>query len=326
MAASVNFVWNYCNETSLYAIKNRSKFLSGFDLNNLTAGSSKELQLSSTTVQCICEEFVTRRQKAKKVKLRWRSGKKNLGWVPFKSLAIQLNENTVTYCKQKFKFWKSRDITGKIKCGSICEDSRGRWYLNLVCEVDVSEIKSPNGSEIGVDLGLKTLVTLSNGKKFEANKYYRKSQKILALAQKDKKKKRIKSIHAKIKNRRLDSNHKISTELTKEFQTIYVGNVSSKKLLKTKMAKSVSDASWGQLKTFLEYKAIMHQGKIMIVNEHLTTQTCSCCLSTNTGAPKGVKGLGIREWVCSCCGSKHDRDVNAAINILRLGHQSLSLK
>ena len=322
-ARSVNFVWNYCNETSYFAIKNRSRFLSGFDLSNLTAGSSKELGISSVTIQAITEEYATRRKQFKKIKLKWRT-RKSLGWVPFKASAIKIVGNKITYAGKSVRFWKSRDIVGKIRTGSFSQDSRGRWYVNIVADGPKVE-QSPEKS-VGIDLGLKDLATLSNGKKYAAAKYHRRYQRQLALAQKDGKKRRTKTIHAKIKNSRMDNNHKISTEIANQFNVIFVGNVSSSKLIKTNMAKSVLDAGWSQLKNFLGYKAIRRQGKVKEVSEYLTSQTCSGCGVISAGSPKGLKGLGIREWVCSECGSVHDRDVNAAMNILRLGHQSLVLK
>ena len=322
-ARSVNFVWNYCNETSHFAIKNRSKFLSGFDLSGLTAKTSKELNLHSHTIQGICEEYAVRRQQFRKNKLKWRS-RKSLGWIPFKAVALKLENDSLYYNKNHVKFWKSREIVGKIRCGSFNQDSRGRWYVNIVADGE-QLIASPDVS-VGIDLGLKDLATLSSGKKYKAARYFRKYERLLALSQKDKKKKRTKAIHAKIKNSRLDNNHKISTEITSENNLVFVGNVSSSKLIKTNMAKSVLDAGWSQLKSFLVYKSIRRQGRCIEVSEYLTSQTCSSCGIIPASSPKGLKGLGIREWVCCDCGAVHDRDVNAAMNILRLGHQTLALK
>ena len=176
-------------------------------------------------------------------------------------------------------------------------------------------------------MGLKTLASCSDGKKFATARYYRKYERLLKLAQKDCKKKRLQNIHAKIKNSRKDINHKISHELTLSNDTIVIGNISSSKLIKTSMAKSVSDAGWSQLRSFLKYKAVARKGTYIEVSEYLTSQTCSSCETRSpAGAPKGVKGLGIREWVCGSCGAVHDRDTNAAMNILRLGLQSLDLK
>ncbi len=105
---------------------------------------------------------------------------------------------------------------------------------------------------------------------------------------------------------------------------IFVGDVASAQLVKTRMAKSVLDAGWSMLKTMLEYKS--HQAGIVfeVVNENYTTQTCSCCGVIPASSPKGRAGLRIREWTCSGCGTEHDRDTNAAKNILATGHRRLA--
>jgi transposase len=168
---------------------------------------------------------------------------------------------------------------------------------------------------------MKTIMTLSDGKKFERENLARKYATKLANAQRRKKKRQVKKIHAKIKNSRLDFNHKSSFKVSKNHDLIFFGNVSSKKLAKTRMAKGVYDSGWGQLKTFLAYKTIRRQGRLMLVNEQNSTITCSVC-SRKTG-PKGLGGLRVREWICEECGQVHDRDVNSAKNILRLGHETL---
>ena len=104
---------------------------------------------------------------------------------------------------------------------------------------------------------------------------------------------------------------------------LVVGDVGGKKMAKTKMAKSLHDAGWSSFRTMLEYKAIRRHGVFVVVKEHNTSRTCSSCGVIPPSSPKGVKGLGVREWVCIECNTVHDRDVNAAMNILRLGHQSL---
>jgi transposase len=115
-----------------------------------------------------------------------------------------------------------------------------------------------------------------------------------------------------------------ATRLVKENALIVVGNVNSSKLAKTNMAKSVLDAGWSMLKTQLDYKSKAMQAVLIDVNESYTTQTCSCCGSISANSPKGRAGLRIREWSCPECGALHDRDVNAAKNILALGHERLA--
>ena len=178
--------------------------------------------------------------------------------------------------------------------------------------------------EVGIDLGLKDYATCSNGYKLEAKQFYRNAEKDLATAQRANKKQRVKAIHAKVKNRRADYINKFTTKLVRENSLIVVGNVSSSRLAKTKMAKSVLDAGWFMLKTQLDAKSKAMQGVFLEINEAYSTQACSCCGSISVNSPKGRAGLGIREWSCPDCGALHDRDVNAARNILAAGHCRLA--
>ncbi len=136
----------------------------------------------------------------------------------------------------------------------------------------------------------------------------------------------VRAIHAKIRNRRKDAIHKFTTHLAERYGVIFVGDVSSAKLVKTKMAKSVLDAGWHQLKTQLKYKAIARSGVFEEVNEAYSTQVCSCCGAKPDSSPKGRAGLGIRHWICSECGAEHDRDINAALNILAAGGIPVSME
>lgn len=144
----------------------------------------------------------------------------------------------------------------------------------------------------------------------------------LALAQRAGKKRRIKAIHARIANRRKDHLHKLTTRLVKTCGFIAVGNVNASALARTRLAKSVLDAGWSSLRDMLRYKAVAHGAIVLEVNEAFSTVSCSCCAS-RTG-PRGAAGLRVREWICRQCGAVHDRDTNAAQNILRLGHQTLA--
>jgi IS605 OrfB family transposase len=321
MAGSVNFVWNYCNATSRQAWKRDSRWLSQYDMQNLTAGCGKDLNLHSQTVQGVCEEHAARRKQFKLCKLKWRSKKRSLGWIPFKSSAVVVEKDRVRYNGCWFRLWMSRPLEGQIKSGSFSQDSRGRWYINLQCSVEALEPQH-GGRAVGIDLGLTDQVVLSDGQVFSRENLTNKHAQKLAVSQRANKKKQTRTIHAKIANQRKDWAHKVSSEIVEQANGIYVGNVSSGKLKKTKMAKSVSDAGWGQLRSFLKYKAIRLGVNYADVPEAFSTVTCSAC-GARTG-PSGLSGLGVRSWECSECGTAHDRDVNAAKNILRvgLGHQS----
>jgi putative transposase len=323
MANAVNYVWNFCNETSLYAIRYNSEWLSGFDLQKLTKGAGKDLGINSTTVQEVCSEYALRRKKAKKRKLRWR-GRKSLGWIPFKSTGISFKDGMAHYAGHELKLFQPERLPAKGEYGSgeFCEDSRGRWYLCISVEY---EVKAPEVyASVGIDLGLKSTATLSNGQKVSNGRYYRMMERKLGKAQQGRKKRQAKGIHAKIKNKRMDDLHKASTRIVQENKVIVVGNLSAKKLAKTKMAKSIHDAATTMFRTMLKYKASARERWYVEVDEANTTRTCSGCLAIPASAPRGVKGLSIREWVCCECGAIHDRDINAALNILRIGCDTLA--
>jgi len=319
MGNSVNFVWNYCNQVSVEYLDKRNKWLSGFDLQPLTKDCSKLLKLHSKTIQLVGHEYATRRKQARRKKLSWRSSKRSLGWIPFSGQSVSVAEDTIFYNGLSFRFWNSRIIESEIKCGQFTQDGRGRWYVCFVCEVPkISPVKS--GGSVGIDLGLKTIATLSDGIRLDRANITSTYADRLAMAQRARKKKRVKAIHAKIKNTRKDWNHKETTKIINRYDQVFVGNVSSSKLKKTRMAKSVSDAGWADFKRMLAYKAIALGVQYKEVNESFSTVTCSTCFE-RTG-PSGLSALGVREWVCKC-GAYHNRDVNAAKNILRIGCDAL---
>lgn len=320
-ARAVNLVWNFCNETQKHAVSWGRKWLSGYDLIKLTSGSGEDLNLHSHTVQRVCLEYEKARKTHKKSSLRWR-GKKSLGWVPFNTGHVKFDGNAFVFRGSRYKVWMSRGVpdTIKIGVGSFNQDSKGRWYIN--CTVDVLSEPSGGLATIGIDLGLKSFLTISNGDSVESKKFYRDVEQKLASAQRANKKKLVKAIHAKIANRRKDFLHKLSTKLVKENASIFVGNVNASGLAKTKMAKSVMDAGWSTFRKMLEYKAIRLQVLFAEVNESYTTQACSGCGSI--AGPKGRAGLNERVWECGDCGTVHDRDVNAAKNILARGLASLA--
>ncbi|WNA15560.1 RNA-guided endonuclease TnpB family protein [Acinetobacter phage HFM1] len=330
MASEVNFVWNYVNDLCFTHLKRTGKFFSAYDVDRYTSGSSKSgLALHSTTIQSISKELVTRRKQFKKAKLKWRTSNKkssnrSLGWIPFKKSAIKYADGYVQYGKHQLKLWDSYGLSKyNVRTGSFVEDSRGRWYVCLFVDTPISE-KSKATKSIGIDLGLKDVATCSDGTKVDNPRFYRKYEKKLANAQRANNKKRARAIHAKIANCRKDHLHKASTKLVKENALIVIGNLSAAKLVKTKMAKSVLDTSFAAFKTMLQYKCQQAGVLFEEVNESYTTRTCSFCRG-DTG-PRGVSGLGIREWECVDCGTAHDRDINSALNILALGHERLAVE
>lgn len=326
MARSVNFAWNSINDLSARAIRDRGLFLSAYDIQKYTQGAHKELGLHSHTVQQVGKEYAIRRKQFKKAKLSWRQSKgvrRSLGWIPINTGMARWKNGQVYHNGQHFKVWDSYGLSQyTFKTASFNEDARGRWYFNVVveCSPDI-----PAGQEsIGIDLGLKDTATCSDGRTLEAGRFYRDQQERLAIAQRARKKRRVQAIHAKIASRRKDALHKFSRKLVNTCGEIYVGNVKSSSLTQTKMAKSVLDAGWSMLRTMLEYKCD-HAGIVFKeVNESYTTQTCSSCGALPDSRPRGIAALGVREWTCEC-GVTHDRDINAAKNILAVGHGRLTV-
>lgn len=209
-----------------------------------------------------------------------------------------------------------------ILAGSFSADSQGRWYVNCPIRIPANWFKRASNASLGVDLGLNDLAGLSDGNTVENPRHFRRLESHLGIAQRARKKRRVRAIHNQIANARRDYLHKASAAIAKAHDIIVVGKVSSSKLSRTSMAKSVQDAGWGIFKTQLAYKAIRHGGRYVEVSEKWTTQLCSRCGSL--GGPKGIAQLGIREWTCGDCGARHQRDTNAARNILARGLASLA--
>jgi IS605 OrfB family transposase len=336
MAFEVNQVWNLANEISDEAGRipvpevgwtyGYSK--SAFDIQKELAGIQRQRQwaIGSSTVQETIAVHAKARKQFKRNKLRWRvSGgpRRSLGFVPFKARAAVWHNGQVQFAGHLFKVWDSYGLSQyQFRAGSFSEDARGRWYFNVA--VRVEETRQCGTSAVGIDLGLKDVATTSGGDRLENQKIYQSLEQKLGIAQRARKKRRVRAIHAKIRNRRKDALHQFSNRIVKNHGAIFVGNVSSSKLAKTKMAKSVLDAGWAMLKTQLEYKAIRRSAVFVEVDESYSTQVCSCCGCLPDSSPKGRADLGIREWTCSGCGAEHDRDINAARNILAAGHRRLA--
>ena len=321
-ARAVNLIWNFANDTQKHALKWRKRWPTGFDLNKLTAGSSKELGLHAGTINAVCEQYAKSRSQKKRPFLRYR-GKKSLGWVPLKGRDIKETPSGFHFHGREFKVFKSRDLPpgAKIKDGTnFSRDARGNWFLNVCIEVEQPE-QRPMRTGVGIDLGLKSFAALSNGETIDNPRHFRRLEEKLGKAQRARKKRQAVNIHARIANTRRDFLHKLSRRLVNEFDYIAVGNVSASKLARTSMAKSVTDVSWSSFRAMLAYKAIKHGAWFEEVNESFSSQVCSSCGTLPDSRPRGIADLGVRQWVCSSCGVVHDRDTNAALNILaRHGH------
>lgn len=320
-AVEVNQVFNYCNEASLDAATRtdtKRKWFSGFDLCYLTAGATEHFdRIGADTIQSICTHYAQKRKSAKKLKLRWRvsrGARRSLGWIPFKAVSIKRKGNALRFCGKTFRVFESGRLEGvKWKAGCFAQDAMGDWWLCLPVAV-AQELDAAPREAVGIDLGLKVTATTSDGETLGAGQFYRGIEYKIAQCQRRGHKRQAKRWHRTAANRRKDALHKFSRKLINDYQIIVVGDVSSLKLAKTRMAKSVLDSGWGMLKQMLQYKG-EHAGRtVRVVSERNTTRACSGCGSLS--GPSGLDMLVVRAWICADCGESHDRDVNAARNIL----------
>lgn len=334
-AFEVNQVWNAANElTAEYAwvpipeVGYVNLKTSEFDLHKelRSIREDRNLSIGAATVQSVITRHAQSRKQFKRNKLRWRcsgGARRALGWIPFKKAGIQYQNGQIRFNGHFFNIWDSYGLSNySLGTGSFSQDAQGRWYFNTT--VEVASYRSEGVESVGLDLGLQTVATSSYGDKLDRAYLVQQYAGRLASAQRANKAKQVKKLHAKIKNVRKDAIHQFSTMMTQKYGAIFVGDVSSLKLVKTKLAKSVLDSGWGILKAQLEYKAKARSVVYWEVSERNTTLTCSHCLEIPDSSPKGRAGLRIREWTCSKCGVLHDRDINAAKNILRLGLQTLA--
>jgi IS605 OrfB family transposase len=329
-AVEVNQVFNWANATSIDAAdrsrRANAKFLSGFDLCDLCAGATEFFErIGADTIQRICTEYAAKRRAAKRVKLRWRvsrGARRSLGWVPFKAASLKRKGAGVRFCGKSFRVFERERLDGvKWRDGCFAQDACGDWWLCLPVQFAAEQSIAPREA-VGIDLGTKDIAVTSDGERLEAGRWTRGFADRLAKAQRRGHKKQAKWIHRKAARCRADALHKFSRGMVDQYQNIVVGDVSSLKLAKTRMAKAVLDSGWGMLKAQLQYKG-KHAGRsVQVVSERNTSRACSSCGSLS--GPRGVNGLRVRDWRCSECGASHDRDVNAARNILQLGSRCLT--
>ena len=301
--------------------------------------------LNSQTVQDISERvwrsyksFFSNVKNNKRMRPPWFCKRENYRSFTYKQTGYKFDGNTVML-QQKFriKFCKSREIEGKIKTVTVKRDVLGDWYLYVVCDVEQNEVLPRKGNAIGLDFGLKHFLTTDTGEKIESPLFFRQMRNRIQKLnrarswktgeRKGEKKSRnwlraarkLRRAYEKLRNLRDDFQWKLAKTLCERYATICIEDLSLKGMQRL-WGRKICDLRFGDFVAKLGYMAGKYGCRLVKVGRWFaSSQQCSVCGYKNDG----TKDLRVRKWTCPACGTEHDRDVNAAINVLNEGLRML---
>lgn len=342
------FVFNhYLNKEQQHYLNNKedieAKRVKGFlnyydnakDLTNLKQKfiwlkevNSQTLQATLKNLESAYRSFFQKRSKFP----RFKSKKSRQSFCIPQSLSIKSNKLYIPKFKEGIKINLHRDLVGKFITASIVKTKTNKYFINITVELDIKELPKLN-TDIGIDLGIKNFVITSNGEVFDNKHFLKKVESKLKFLQRQASKKvkgsnnrkkvnlKVSELFEYITNCKKDYLHKISTQLIRENQTIYIEDLNIKGMLSNHhLAKSIQELSWYEFIRMLEYKAKWYGRSIIKIDRfYPSSKTCNNC-----GYIKQDLTLKDRNWVCPKCHTEIDRDYNAALNILKQGRNCLA--
>ncbi|MEV5539781.1 RNA-guided endonuclease TnpB family protein [Saccharopolyspora shandongensis] len=298
------------------------------DLGFLGEVSSVPLQQTLRHLQGAFTAFFDKRVKYP----RFKSRKRSRASAEYTKSAFKYRDGQLTLAKMREPLnivWSHPVPEGAVEptTVTVSRDSADRWFVSMLVETTVDH-HEPIDQAVGVDAGITSLVTLSTGEKITNPKHSDRERARLAKAQRalarkekgsnnrDKARLKVARIQAKIADRRRDHLHKVTTRLVRDKQTVVIEDLNVRGMVRNRnLSRAISDASWSELRSMLEYKCAWYGRDLIAIDRWFpSSKTCSACGKLTESMP-----LQVREWTCNDCGARHDRDINAARNIVAAG-------